>query len=627
MKTTNPTFHRVRKLKVVGGFLDGIDVNIADGLNCLIGPRGTGKSTILELMRYALDTLPGKPGDSLRRRAESLVEFNLQGGRVELLVETKDGLAYTITRAWDEDTIVLDESGNSVPMKVRGAVLFQADFFSQNEMETIAETPHYQLALLDKFEQSSLAELNWKLDETVQKIDANKGRLIPLLTKRDQLELQVKELPGLEEKLKAYVTGKGEEADKINTAHSHKALRDREAKALELSLAAIKERHNEAKALKGALAQDIQETIDDEVLAGPNKTLMSRAVRELSAATADSDAKINEAMVTLVTAYKQVQAVQKELKTLHDTQEIEFRKLLETQKANQAKSAERSKLEKLRNDLLFKKKDLTEVQKQIKALMESREQMLDELSERRDQRSRLRQDVAKSLNKALMPQIKVQVLQYGDRTEYRDYLLKSLRGENIKQGEPSKLISSRISPSEFGELVKAGDANGLMQKTGINSNQAQAVLRAFTAERLFELEVIDMDDLPSIQLNDGGDYKDSGSLSTGQKCTAILPILLFDSANPLLVDQPEDNLDNSFVFETIVKSVLRAKVSRQLIFVTHNPNIPVLGEANQVIVMKSDGRSARPIKVGNVDECKDEIVTLLEGGEEAFNKRKERYHY
>ena len=63
-----------------------------------------------------------------------------------------------------------------------------------------------------------------------------------------------------------------------------------------------------------------------------------------------------------------------------------------------------------------------------------------------------------------------------------------------------------------------------------------------------------MDDTPSIQLDDGG-YKDSASFSTGQKCTAILPILLFDSANPLLIDQPEDNLDNGFVFGTVVKNL------------------------------------------------------------------------
>ncbi len=69
----------------------------------------------------------------------------------------------------------------------------------------------------------------------------------------------------------------------------------------------------------------------------------------------------------------------------------------------------------------------------------------------------------------------------------------------------------------------------------------------------------------------------------------------------------------------------RVKASRQLIFVTHNPNIPVLGEAAKVVVMDSDGAHARKTSDGSVDQCKQQIVTLLEGGEEAFRLRGQRY--
>ena len=136
-----------------------------------------------------------------------------------------------------------------------------------------------------------------------------------------------------------------------------------------------------------------------------------------------------------------------------------------------------------------------------------------------------------------------------------------------------------------------------------------------------------MVDLPTIQLSDGGVYNASSLLSTGQKCTAILPILLMDSENPLLIDQPEDNLDNRFVYETIVDSISKVKKKRQLMFVTHNPNIPVLAEADKVIVLESDGTNAKLLNEGTVDHCKDHIVTLLEGGEDAFNRRKARYAY
>ena len=84
-------------------------------------------------------------------------------------------------------------------------------------------------------------------------------------------------------------------------------------------------------------------------------------------------------------------------------------------------------------------------------------------------------------------------------------------------------------------------------------------------------------------------------------------------------------MDNRFIFETVVDNIHKVKQVRQLIFVTHNPNIPVLGEASRVFVMESDGDRARPAAAGSVDECKNHIVTLLEGGADAFRRRGARY--
>jgi ABC-type protease/lipase transport system fused ATPase/permease subunit len=93
----------------------------------------------------------------------------------------------------------------------------------------------------------------------------------------------------------------------------------------------------------------------------------------------------------------------------------------------------------------------------------------------------------------------------------------------------------------------------------------------------------------------------------------------------LIIDQPEDNLDNHFIYETVVNSIRRMKPRRQMIFITHNANIPVLGEADLVIVLDSDGKVGFIRKAGDVDSCRDEIVDLLEGGREAFELRRKRY--
>jgi ABC-type bacteriocin/lantibiotic exporter with double-glycine peptidase domain len=93
----------------------------------------------------------------------------------------------------------------------------------------------------------------------------------------------------------------------------------------------------------------------------------------------------------------------------------------------------------------------------------------------------------------------------------------------------------------------------------------------------------------------------------------------------LVIDQPEDNLDNHFIYETVVETIRRLKPRRQMIFVTHNANIPVLAEADLVVVMNSDGKKGFVQKAGSLDDCREEIIDLLEGGKEAFELRRQRY--
>jgi ABC-type uncharacterized transport system ATPase subunit len=206
--------------------------------------------------------------------------------------------------------------------------------------------------------------------------------------------------------------------------------------------------------------------------------------------------------------------------------------------------------------------------------------------------------------------------------------VEKLSGNNMKQGVVANKIVTTFGPIELSDAVKQKNKQALIDKAELNADQAEKVISALSdTEILFKLETVELVDLPTIQLSDGGVYKASSLLSTGQKCTAILPILLMDSENPLLIDQPEDNLDNRFVYETIVDSISKVKKKRQLMFVTHNPNIPVLAEADKVIVLESDGTNAKLLNEGTVDHCKDHIVTLLEGGEDAFNRRKARYAY
>ncbi len=180
--STNATSHRIRSICVIGGFLDGARFELADGLNCFIGARGTGKTTALEFVRYALDALPVREDQpSERRRIESLVERNLAGGRVEVTIETKDGLAYIISRSAGEEPIVLTADREPTDITFKAGGVFRADIYSQNEVECIADRTTSQLVLLDNFEAERIAELETRLDHVRSSLTAiaHRSRALP----------------------------------------------------------------------------------------------------------------------------------------------------------------------------------------------------------------------------------------------------------------------------------------------------------------------------------------------------------------------------------------------------------------------------------------------------------------
>jgi hypothetical protein len=125
------------------------------------------------------------------------------------------------------------------------------------------------------------------------------------------------------------------------------------------------------------------------------------------------------------------------------------------------------------------------------------------------------------------------------------------------------------------------------------------------------------------------------ALSTGQKATAVLLLLLLESDAPLIVDQPEDDLDNRFITEGVVPRMREEKLRRQFIFSTHNANIPVLGDAELIVGLSASGEAERgraaidPKQMGSIDAqpVRELVEEILEGGREAFERRRRKYGF
>jgi ABC-type Mn2+/Zn2+ transport system ATPase subunit len=143
-------------------------------------------------------------------------------------------------------------------------------------------------------------------------------------------------------------------------------------------------------------------------------------------------------------------------------------------------------------------------------------------------------------------------------------------------------------------------------------------------ESLLSVDLITIEDKPIITL----DGKSIEELSPGQRCSALIPIILVEGDSPLIIDQPEDNLDNKMVFDLVVDILRGLKEQRQIIVATHNPNIPVSGDAEQVIVFESPNKNyCEIIEQGSIDEenIVKQIKAIMEGGDKAFEVRMKKY--
>jgi ABC-type cobalamin/Fe3+-siderophores transport system ATPase subunit len=142
-------------------------------------------------------------------------------------------------------------------------------------------------------------------------------------------------------------------------------------------------------------------------------------------------------------------------------------------------------------------------------------------------------------------------------------------------------------------------------------------------ELLFPEDEIDIQYKPS----DGARFKPLSTASAGQKTTAVLTLILSQGTMPLILDQPEDDLDNRLVYELIVDRLKHAKERRQIIVVTHNANIPVNGDAEFIVSMNSESKKLEILYEGTVEEesIKKEICDVMEGSKQAFEMRSVRY--
>lgn len=121
----------------------------------------------------------------------------------------------------------------------------------------------------------------------------------------------------------------------------------------------------------------------------------------------------------------------------------------------------------------------------------------------------------------------------------------------------------------------------------------------------------------------------NGTLSDGQRNTAALVLLLAQNGGPLIIDQPEDELDSNFVYRELIPMLRKVKNKRQIIIATHNANLPVNGDAELVYALEAKNGHGKLLAQGGLDRpnVTQAVLDIMEGSQEAFRKRREKYHF
>jgi DNA repair ATPase RecN len=622
---------RLRSVGVNAGFLEKSRVEFADGLTCIIGARGTCKSTLIETIRFVFDSNPDQIEvlTGINQSASKMPQFKLitatlGAGTARCAVEqsTGDDVAELVLEREVGDATRIFV--NDVREHANRDVLHEIEIYSQGDLQRLAEDDNddLRLALIDRPNRVVVKELREELGKWTNDLRAIGPELRGLRAQKATLRHEVMQLDTYSAQLQRARDGAPEATPELETERAAYEKRQRildELRRLEQTRVSLVE--NLGRAL--APMREAAEAIERLGALAPAEAEIASALESLKGAVgALASADLRLKSLSLTSAFAALTAKFEE-------QSATYYRLRQEQQAVNESLKQQQVLQRQIEHLTRQSDQLKRIEEEEKGLLDRRREARRNLSSIEDKLYELRIKEVDAINTLHSATVQLELIPYTATLEYVRQLGVLLTGSRIRaQDEVAQAIAQKLSPGELIDIVEAANAQHLADVLARDLGQMTRVVSHLAdAADLYSLEA----ELPSAKLEivlyDDGQPKRVEELSKGQKATALLPIILRDLPYPLLFDQPEDDLDNSFIFRTLIKAIHVLKERRQLIFVTHNANIPVLGGADRVVVMRmaTPIRAAAP-KTGSVDKCKQDILDLLEGGAEAFAAREEQYH-
>jgi DNA repair exonuclease SbcCD ATPase subunit len=504
------------------------------------------------------------------------------------------------------------------------------DVYSSLEIEAIADEAlgDKRRNLLDELRSDQVRTIHMSLAESTRALETNADRIRTAQRSIADLTEQIEELGSIRGQLGELGPSDRESAEDFVRLSRQQQLDQREMAKLDSADRDLKTLEETLEKLRREAQNVFAPRLAEEQSANAATlrrydTLLSASMTPVEKHLSAIRAKIREGENALAQARQNVAES-------HTSHAGELARLTALNQAASEQARVRASLEQQVARLEALEQQRVELHSELKTLLELRKSLKADHILMRDQVSTMRDEVASELQHEAGERVRIRVMRNADHMSYTQRLVEGLKGARVRNQNEILAALMQLRPEQLAQLIQSNDLESFEELTRFGMERSRKILDAFRdSVDPLALEVTAIEDRIAIELNVATaghpHFKDASDLSRGQKCTALLPILLARRDNPLIIDQPEDNLDNHFIFETVVNAVQRMKKRRQMIFITHNANIPVLAEAELVLVMTSDGRVGTIERRGTVDECREQIIDLLEGGREAFELRSKRY--
>ena len=623
LKPDTPDLHPyIESVAFTGGFLDGAHVELSPDLNCLLGGTGAGKSLVLEAIRYTLgqqvraDTFP-----AIAKEVSSRLEFALGPTGVIRLTVKAGGERYELTRAFTPDLgspteVYREEGGAFVSTDLAPHQICRISAFSQGEALEYSREPTARMSLIDSG--LALGDLPSRESDVLDRLRTNATELINQREMVAALETTVAAAPALATRV--------EELARLFTKD---IVNQQDNWQKELSR--LKQIQKVIPAETTTAAELAPVNAEPQITA--NEDLFRRVAAILDTLRTQMTEHQKGIATAVAEASRRFDELREEWQARFDAFKIRLDAELSKVAANSTTAALRKELERLQGqlaELQTQKDNLSQTETpKLTQLTTARELLLTELRKLREERRDLRRERAASLNRVMGGIVKLDIPAKPGSADFRSALETLKTGSRVR-AEVLDALANHVDPFEFARRLLRGDVTPLVgTATGIDAHSLERLVANIEDRKLWmevcEAQICERPDQLAVKFlkPDDHQYVEVEKLAHGQRCTAILVVLLADGVTPVVVDQPEDALHAPWIEDYLVDRLRQLRGQRQYIFATRSPGIVVGGDAEQIVTMKASAGRGEIEATGSLERYDLNKLALyhLEGGPEAFRRR------